>query len=1428
MARHGTKLSAHQIKDGSVTSANIADETIGSDDIAKDAVNDYHIASGSIDKRHMNESTAARLLPSDTSKRRYYEALAASTNDPNGQNPYLTRRDLKDSMVFWGAPYDSLTSAFSGDPNFSVRLDSSQLTLNVKGAGGTVVPVKMDHASAINLDSLETAMHVTTQQKRLVERLANLGFDPSDPDSPGVRLTQQIGRLGSVHFTHSLEPGQRVLFTHPEIVDDDFERQISIYTAKEPGMTAGHFGHGFYPIYERSKLYNYSTSLGVDDPNWYVSSSVVDVDLRDTIAPMDGAYWLNQGLRGLVLAKTNCKVQSVTILSGRQARIEFDSTPPDENLPLVLSNVETGKGIGYTSLIDQSQFETWADLGPYYNRKCQIASDSQSSAYVLGLDTSGAVWCKRIHPSGTIAEVTFVAATSVAPWIDMRFDTIAASIVLVHDAPTIIRTLYIFLSNASGDRVVLASEDLPNSFGTDARQAEEIQLIMYGLVIEDSTWEGFIPNMAQAVSVGQGLSTARGVILAADANTIRWISLPHLAQYLSTSCQYGTFPDTEGRGASFKACAGKNTIELIARSSDAQGQWYKKQMQVNAVGALLEITEGARGASIVNLPDHGFAMADICYVDVSSSSGEDDYVVFGTLDPESGEATLVWHFLDSGCILIKSESKTIRQTRTGKSLKMIGGIDATLVISDVFPENQSFGIMAVANSDGDYMSTERVITGEVLESWHCPARYGVSPYDELITDETLELWGCPPIYGEDPFGTSMTFVSRTTRQVSGLLAANSHDTCAIVAVAGSLQVLRKKPNVTMRSQNMVNNHSAMVPVDVSDLIQAEGAAMSSIKHLSSLNEWLFVSGGIESSTGTASASNQLVALRKKSDGSWSWISGLLSNTVLNRCYHGQYTIGCLAGYAPGGIPVNSALVFMFGGRTRGKIEDPAVGNLVAPELCRVVMQNLNSVATPTSAMASGCIFSGSLQRTIPSMVRPTIFLSYDGSSWHMFFVDPPNVYRLSESDGYSFFGTTLPGEANAIRLNPETAVMLSSRAASAVIQYKYAASPGEADVVWNPDRNETGSVPSKTRVLLYGSEAVEDYSSLKLLTLDPADMYTPVWSDIIVEGNEIPVNRVDASLVYAGIHASSIVVTHHLFYMFGGVDASGNTMSDLWLLDYYIDAYNNHHGFWSKLGDMSNHGLMRAASCVASTRRPDLTDKDGNSTHSVYFYGGRGEGGANLSDLTAIQLPDQMKGTLDLNIPAMAVDMGGHTVPYLSWIMSEPINIAQVGTIGHASIDAVLEAYDDDSPSSTISKESIVYIGLAFDDPSQVYYVPSTGGKVGPVQWGDFDDITTFEDFALGLKASPLQRSTSFANARNMYILLGIYLPDAARRLLVHSVTLPVTINAMDSGEDAIVWERRTDTDIKVMMPTPRTVMVENTDESETLNMRVVITGPLV
>jgi hypothetical protein len=45
------------------------------------------------------------------------------------------------------------------------------------------------------------------------------------------------------------------------------------------------------------------------------------------------------------------------------------------------------------------------------------------------------------------------------------FDTIAASVVLVHDAPTILRTLYVFLSNASGDRVVLASEDLPNSFG---------------------------------------------------------------------------------------------------------------------------------------------------------------------------------------------------------------------------------------------------------------------------------------------------------------------------------------------------------------------------------------------------------------------------------------------------------------------------------------------------------------------------------------------------------------------------------------------------------------------------------------------------------------------------------------------------------------------------------------------------------------------------------------------------------------------------------------------------------------------------------------------------------------------------------------------------------------------------------------------------
>jgi hypothetical protein len=73
----------------------------------------------------MNESTAARLLPSDTSKRRYYEALAASANDPSGQNPYLTRRDLKDSMVFWSAPYDGLDSAFSGDPNFSVRLDSS-------------------------------------------------------------------------------------------------------------------------------------------------------------------------------------------------------------------------------------------------------------------------------------------------------------------------------------------------------------------------------------------------------------------------------------------------------------------------------------------------------------------------------------------------------------------------------------------------------------------------------------------------------------------------------------------------------------------------------------------------------------------------------------------------------------------------------------------------------------------------------------------------------------------------------------------------------------------------------------------------------------------------------------------------------------------------------------------------------------------------------------------------------------------------------------------------------------------------------------------------------------------------------------------------------------------------------------------------------
>jgi hypothetical protein len=73
--------------------------------------------------------------------------------------------------------------------------------------------------------------------------------------------------------------------------------------------------------------------MSVDDPKLVRLSSAVDVDLRDTIDPMDGAYWLNQGLRGLVLARTNCKVQSVTILSGRQARIEFDSSPPDENLP---------------------------------------------------------------------------------------------------------------------------------------------------------------------------------------------------------------------------------------------------------------------------------------------------------------------------------------------------------------------------------------------------------------------------------------------------------------------------------------------------------------------------------------------------------------------------------------------------------------------------------------------------------------------------------------------------------------------------------------------------------------------------------------------------------------------------------------------------------------------------------------------------------------------------------------------------------------------------------------------------------------------------------------------------------------------------------------------------------------------------------------
>ena len=1413
--KDGSRFSSRQIKDESLDSDSLGPNSVGTSEIIDGSVTASKISPGAIDTQHVSQDLINRLLPEGDLEGNIADALNNS-RQPGSNNPFATLLDVKSPSHWWNQPFDSI-AAFSVDADNTVRLDSRTHVPYIRISKNVISPLSIDHSAAINLESDPNHRHVTENHLKILNRLNNLEAPERAKAAP--RPTRPVSQR---FFISSLDNEAYYPIVHDEIYDVEYKRVVRLYKKSESTVLTLNLipmGHGFFP--HPSREGSYSTGVPkIDNASIYFNAKG-EVEFLSSNPSV-----INPGLVGLGVSGLHNAQVALVEKQESSTLLQLSEPISDSNIPAFFTNLSVGGPDGWVAYSEKTSWKNRLDSVSGFSN-LEVVVDGQDSSWIIGTDTNGQLKMSWHFPgSETAAKVNIQSVKASAAWIGRKFKLVtSACLIRPEPAPaqTSTRRLIVFAVTEEGERFILISDKLSDYFGDSGRKASKKSVIAVAFdhfVLPTggywSDFDDFDPQQAQVLVPSQGTIYAKAILLMCDGGKVRWISVQDNNVSTNSSTSHGAFGDTLGDGSAFKACAGPYSVEAIVRSADGTGGWIRKQMSLQTSGSLVSIPPSDRSNPYSRFNDFGFDKADICYVRQDNRVTGSDVIVYGTVFGENADA--LWLAVEalepneSAQTLSGYTSKEIAMPNGGSSLVLAGGTKCRIFVSDLADKKTTYSWEAYLDHSlvGFFLDRREVLDGSIIS------------FDESPVRVVSNITGNGAV------------TSSTTRQADGSLKHQEHDARLVVQDRlGHWTIYSSEPSVRMRRGGTPYSGLESSYIDFDQSVPSlMGARLSSLRDGTNSNEWFVIAGG---SDGLNSKSNVYFSRRLSASPGENPLLLLDENIDIGkRAWHGQYSIACRTAYGPLTIPANTGFFFFYGGLSSGKIDKPSTWSLAPAELVRVMVTDLNETGSMVAGDLEGTVTqTESMVTSLPKMVNPAIFMVKSVSQFIMVFVDAPNVYYLYDgTPSTGFFGTSLPTESNVINVTPDSLVSLGSRGAMAFFQLLQGATD-DSQICYNPDFQL--SVPGKTTLLHYGGESSDDPErALRVLVVDPSSVENVSWDLVSVSGGSIPTPRADASLVWLGVWQSTgsinsiTVPTRQLFYLYGGQFADGTKADDLWLLEYWTETGTEgltHNARWTFLSSGKTYGIIPASSSLCGVRCPKVTSKAGSSPHGAWFFGGEGKPGIALSDATEVHLPVAMRNAADINLEQVAYDIGGCQLPSNSWISSEPIDIANVQDIGQP-LDILVQDPDGD-----LAYMDEIRIGIAIDDPSNVYTV-NDAGDWSLVAIEDFGTgFSSLADFQTGINITTASRGDQSwfpESAKKLYVILYFGCIETARRTVLARASFRTRLISSPTEIERMGWEEISSSEnFTVTLSSSSGLVIENNSGVEAGPLMVTVTSPV-
>lgn len=1403
-----TQVNAEQIRDKAVSREKLDGATVGTDELIDGSVTGDKIANGAVGADKLTTELLGRVLPETTGSDRNYNAALQAAAQPSEQNPFATMNDVKGDQRFWGAPTTTVPT-FRGDPVGTAKLDRVSGQIHFKNGENTSRPIVVDHSVAANLEANPEHRHVNAKEKDFLAAIINTGVTPSQATSllKGADGQQVIVRYQDYE---NVENGASVTFLHPDLNDPNFKRFVQVSRNYDLSGFFTDFldlGHG---VWFRKRDYGSGISKFSDHQYFPDSANTFTLPAEDT--EFDGS------VVGMRVRGTQAFIQSVERNENGEIVVTTSPDVQDRSKPMILTPIEVGDGKGFVGHRSLTSFERKYLVG-FNGGSPVIVSDGEGSYYVLYLTSNGQLRASRFHSSGEyVATVNLLPSSSGDQWPTTSFQSIKAGMILRKAELTSIldeRILVVSAVDTDGNGWILTSSNIPKSIGSEGRSSSAISISFSEARLSSDAWEDHLPRQHEVYVINQGTADATALIVTCDDTVVVWTSVNDTDPTLSASgvLSYSFF------GSTFRGVSAGKSVELIVRTAQGIGQWRRAALNIptGKWGSAVESNRVSNYEYISDVPDNNI---DIARAQVRISGDLYDAIVIAWSTKEG--LNVLIEQLDAAGSSITTSAHKVRQNIHLQDIMLLGAKDVHLFSrSDKKVAGLSYRRIMISDTLEDYIEVPKFIGDQHVVS-KTVSSHRVLYNDEnqaiLVTD-TLQT---EPLLGYDGF------------------QFNEHDLALIVRSEAGLEILEAKRPVRLRSIVEQNPATPLVATlanqfktvqsfrpwntitdfDNNAVSSAEGAAANSIYDPSG-NEWLIVTGGVEGPERQIDALGRVLLIRNRMTGTPehpAYLATTLEPTIVKRAYHGQCVVANATSSAVPSVPGSSCFVFCFGGRRSGGIDEDIVGAFAENVVTRFLLQNLDDSTNDLSEVETSSVATVDLTASIPTLLKPVLFTCWDGTLWRLVIVRAPRIWILKESVGTSLFGATMPGVANAYEVGPSPSISVPDRSVCAYFQ-ENSASPG--DYIWNPDLQL--SRPGKTTVLCFGANSTD--GKVLVLDFDPANEADIRWQEVVIDSNQVPAARIDATLVWSGVKKGSAdTPDRQLFMLYGGI-VGNKPSSEVWMLEYWRDELNTPRAKWIFLSDAAHYGIAPAVSSAFGARRPTSTSKTGFSDHAVYFGGGRLASGYEEPGLLMLQLPYQMKAIADIPLEGMAMDMGGDLLPVNAHAVSEPIILDNVQSL---SGPIIIEALD--GANNEINNQVRVAVGMEGTD--DLYSLTYNGSSWEWTTAFNIDSMSeyacTLADFNTGMTEAQLVRgSTSFFTAASKKLYLVFMIPamdpnDVMRLSSVRFLTQP-------QEHDANAYSKPTWMNVignmRVALASPKSVHVTNNTGSTIEKLRVAVIG---